>query len=126
MTTENLFGYHRQRSKGRKGERDVCAMLEAHGIVHDWQGYEDQRYESAGADILTAGMAIEVKRRADGPFLADWWRQAVDAGRKWNRQPAVVYRFDRQKWRMRLMLAGLLADVSFEDWCKLNKQQEAA
>ena len=117
-TTENLFGYHRQRAKGTKGEREVRDLLDKYGIEHEWMDYEAQRFEDAKADILTDEFAIEVKRYGKGRFDSQWWAQASAAARHWNRRAAVVYRFDHNEWRMRLEIDGLQADVRFEDWLK--------
>ena len=110
-----------QRAKGIGGEREVRRLLNKHGIAHQWMGWREQ-LDGAAADIVTDVHAIEVKRRKQGPFLADWWRQAQRAADKWGRRPAVVYRFDRQPWRMRLTLEGLQADVLFDDWLQRKKK----
>ena len=117
MTTENLFKHHRQRAKGIGGEREVRKLLDDHGVEHVWHDHEAQRFGGAKADITTSLYAIEVKRYGDrSEFKYEWWRQATVAAGHHGLHPAVVYRFDRHEWRMRLMLNGLLADVAFEDW----------
>ena len=126
MATEDLFMYHRARAKGIGGEREVRSMLEEHAIPHHWNGYAEQRRPGKNADVETDEFAIEVKRYGKGAFLESWWTQAWAAAKEAQLRPAVVYRFDRQPWRMRLILEGMVADVLFADWCRHNARRRAA
>ena len=117
----DLFGHHRQRAKGIAGEREVRRMLDVREIQYDWMGYEDQRYRHQRADILTNEYAIEVKRREKGGFLSEWWAQACFAAKHHGKRPAVAYRFDRNKWRIRVEVrtmngCELIGDLALEDW----------
>ena len=117
----DLFSHHRQRSKGMAGEREVRKILESNGVKHKWMGYEDQRYRQAKADIVTPHYAIEIKRREKGGFLSEWWAQASKAADHYGLRPAVAYRFDRHKWRVRVDVrtingCELIGDLSLDDW----------
>ena len=119
----DLFSHHRQRAKGIKGEREVRKVLENHGVAYKWMGYEDQRYHGAKADVITPHYAIEIKRREKGGFLSEWWAQASTAAAKYGLRPAVAYRFDHKKWRVRVVVRTIngcevIGDLSLDDWAE--------
>ena len=109
------------KAKGSGGEREVRRILDTHEVNHVWHGWGDQRSEGGLADIETDRFCIEVKRRAKGPFKAEWLDQAERAASKAGKKPAVVFRFDYgRRWRVRV-LAGfddrlVEAEYDFDDW----------
>lgn len=115
------------RNKGANGEREVAKIL------RDYLGIDVQRNWQAqaaggGADILIPGWAVEVKR-AKRPLIASWWTQAAQQGVTSGRQPLLVYRLDRGKWRALMSMKALRPDLTchhqvemdFECWCNFYR-----
>ena len=126
MASDNLFTHYRQRAKGVGGEREVRALLSKRGIPYKWMGYAEQRMPGKHPDLIAMGYAIEVKRYANGPFSSRWWDQAQEAAQAEGLMPAVVYRFDRGVWRVRVgmrteWMEPILADALFDAWLDAAK-----
>jgi hypothetical protein len=115
------------RNKGANGEREVAKIL------RDYLGIDVQRNWQAqaaggGADILLPGWALEIKR-AKRPLIASWWAQAAQQGVISGRQPLLVYRLDRGKWRALMSMKVLSPDLTchhqvemdFECWCNFYR-----
>ena len=125
--TDDIFKAHRSKAKGSSGEREVRKLLDAHGVNHVWYCYADQRWTGGLPDIETDNFAIEVKRYATGGFLAAWWEQAERAAEKSGKRPAVAYRYDHRKWRVRVHAVPqfgsdmMIADLPFEEWLQVER-----
>ena len=113
----------RSRDKGYRGECEVRRILTAAGVGHDWHSADQQRFEGAQCDIVIPGRyAFEVKWHAKPPFGSGWWPQAVKSAKARGIAPAVVYRFDRSKWRIRYELdSGLVVDADFKEWLEVTE-----
>lgn len=102
-----------QRVKGRRGEREVAKILEAHGFTV-------RGLESGGDHVaVRAGLTlhVEVKRQERG-FRASWARQARDEAQP-GHVPVVIYRRSREPWRIvfvRTSSGMVMLDVPLADW----------
>lgn len=99
-----------QRVKGRRGEREVAVILEAHGFTV--RGLE------SGGDIHAVGhgltLHVEVKRQERG-FRASWAKQARDEAPP-GAIPVVIYRRSRQPWTLALIAAAGWTLIPFDEW----------
>lgn len=103
------------RSKGARGEREVCA------IIRDLLGFDARRrvrQHEGDSDVLgVPGWAIESKNCATLDLPA-WWRQAVEqAG---DSLPALFYKVPRRGWRVRWPLSAVLVVQRADDWLALD------
>ena len=96
------------RNKGAGGEREVASLLFAELGIKFERDLEQYRKEDRGDLIANTDdfpFLIEVKRYAKGWTCKPAWEsQAFKAAKACNKQPCVIYRFDRQDWRVRLYL----------------------
>lgn len=92
--------------KGRGGELELCRILQNHGI-----GARPGRPQSYGeeSDIVgVPGLHLEVKR-CERWSLPAWIAQAErDAAAMGDGAPAVIFRSNRQPWRVCLQLSDFL------------------
>lgn len=91
------------RQKGKRGE------LEAAALLRDLLGAAVTRNlgqaRDGGQDLIgIEGWSVEVKRAAK-PRLGEWWAQAVGQATNNGVAPALLYRVDRQPWRVVLAVA---------------------
>lgn len=97
--------------KGKDGEREAARMLgEALGLdlKRDLAQARD-----GGTDLVgIPGWAIEVKR-ATLARVKGWWQQTLDRAANHGERPALVYRINRQPWRVVVALRDLAP--GFED-----------
>lgn len=135
------------RTKGARGEREIANVLNeiverAMADVGFPEGeiakvmpvVQRNSNQSAvgGADLSgTYGMAIEIKRQ-EQLSVETWWRQCVKSAEKINELPVLIYRKNRQKWRVRTYAAlptrlGLpesdasawpVVEFDFNDFCR--------
>lgn len=112
------------RNKGANGEREVATLLfEELGIKFE-RDLEQYRKEDRG-DLLTDvnewPFTIEVKRYASGYTCKFAWEaQAMKAAQAAGKHPCVIYRYDRQEWRVRLYLDAL--GWTSTQWIETNIQ----
>ena len=68
--------------------------------------------------------ALELKRYKSGPINGPdkWWEQVCTAAKKTNKRPALIYKYDRQPVRCVVELQGVLANISFQDFCFLTRE----
>ena len=98
------MGRINSRVKGRSGEQELINNLKL--LLPDYASQLERNLEqtrNGGHDILgLPGWAIEVKRysRVTQADLTRFWDQACDQARKDGSRPALVYREDRQDWRV--------------------------
>lgn len=118
------------RSKGATFERGVArALFDELGIEfkRDLRQYQQAEY----GDLVTEDPAwpylLELKRYADGPIGGQtaWWKQAETAAERANLRPVLIYKYDRQPIRCVLILMDVKADISFEDFCYIAREQMA-
>lgn len=88
------------RRKGAAGERELAALLRAHGF----QAKRDGRLDDDLAHDIP-GVHLEAKR-CERVELAKWLRQAEHDAR--GRVPIVAFRQNRQPWRAVVPLVWLL------------------
>jgi len=118
------------RSKGANFEREVSQLLyQELGIkfARDLRQYQQAEYGDLITDDPAWPYLLELKRYNSGPIGGSitWWQQACAAANRASKQPAVIYKYDRQPIRCVLMLKDVKADVSFEDFCYLARERMA-
>lgn len=84
------------RDKGKRGERELAALLREHGFSAE-RGFSQCRGGDVSADVVgLPGWHCEVKRYA-APQCVKWYEQAMrDA--QCGAEPVVFTRGDRGKW----------------------------
>ncbi|AVJ51809.1 endonuclease [Pantoea phage vB_PagS_Vid5] len=99
------------RTKGQTGERDVCDMLnKVYAAVYEHLGLtfpakpiaQRNQNQSAvgGCDITnTCHFAIEVKRQ-EALSINTWWRQCEVSACEVKKFPVLIYRQNKQKWKV--------------------------
>lgn len=96
------------RAKGANGEREVAQELFRELGVNfrrNLEQYQTSDHGDLSADDPDFPFLIEVKRRATGWTCAPAWEaQAIRAAQKVKKHPAIIYRYDRQKWRVRIYM----------------------
>lgn len=89
-------------NKGKKGERELAKMLNAHlGDIVERTGYQQSR-KQGGFDLTMPNCSIEVKRYhtiKDGHINA-FWQETVDQSREFGTVGVLAYREDNQQWRI--------------------------
>lgn len=105
------------RTKGATAEREVCDALNAiirHCLQELGEAVPDkpivQRNQNqtavGGKDLSnTFDLAIEVKRQ-EQLSVNTWWKQCVSQAERNNEKPVLIYRQNRQAWRV-VMLGNL-------------------
>jgi hypothetical protein len=96
------------RAKGARGELELLHLLEASTGLALARQYGQAA--SGGHDIAiptTPVICVEVKRQETLAELA-WWRQATASAAKVDGTPVVIWRQNRQPWRVRCQLAWLV------------------
>jgi hypothetical protein len=103
------------RAKGQNGEREIADMLNfiIYQVMKECGYTEEQALEGmrtvqrnqlqsavGGNDLTdTFGMSIEIKRQ-EQLSVNTWWRQCLDAARKDNLCPVLMYRQNRKAWNV--------------------------
>lgn len=107
------------RAKGKSGERELINTLKE--LLPEYASDLERNLEqtrNGGHDILgLPGWAIEVKRysRVTQADLAGFWDQACEQARKDGGRPALVYREDRQDWRVLVRASDMQMPIPPED-----------
>lgn len=118
------------RTKGAAFEREVAKLLLLElGISFK---RDLRQYQTSGhGDLIPSDPAfpfeLELKRYATGPISGtdNWWKQVATAANKAGKRPALVYKYDRQPIRVVVELQGIRANISFEDFCYLAREEMA-
>ena len=106
------------RTKGAEGEREVIRMLtpivkevlsemnfpEEDVKAADEMIQRNQNQSAVGGNDLsnTFGMSIEVKRQ-EQLSINTWWNQCVEAAKRNDEIPVLIYRQNRKPWRVRTL-----------------------
>ena len=93
------------RSKGARGEREVCRML-ADNLGGQYNRLLKQYQSAQLADIeqLVGPYSLEVKNCASTANMKAWWQQALTAATKRGAIPCLAYKVPRKGWRFRVPL----------------------
>lgn len=118
------------RAKGASFERSIAQDLFLElGIkfARDLRQYQQAEYGDLITDDPAWPYLLELKRYKDGPIGGSeaWWKQACAAAGKAHKQPVLIYKYDRQPVRCVLMLQGVRADMTFQDFCYLARERMA-
>ena len=116
------------RTKGSAFERIIArALFEELGIkfVRDLRQYQQAQFGDLVTDDPAWPYVLELKRYRNGPIggLTAWWEQVERAAANAKQIPVLIYKYDRAPIRVVLMLMGVKADVSFEDFCYLAREK---
>ena len=85
------------RNKGQTGEREVCSLLVAYGLVSEASRNLDQVREG-GSDVeALAKVSIEVKRH-EKIAIKSWWDQVGKSATNVGKIPCVMWRPNSHKW----------------------------
>lgn len=99
------------RNKGAQAEREVAQELFAElGMTfrRDLRQYQQGERGDLICDDPAWPFVIEVKRHAKGWTCAPAWEaQVFKAAQGTGKHPCVIYRFDGQKWRVRVYFDAL-------------------
>lgn len=93
------------RRKGAQGERDASKFLQSLGFADARRGQQFKGTPDS-PDVQCSALdwvRVEVKSYGTlpGPALLDqWWDQAETEARDAGRQPALLWRANRQPWRL--------------------------
>ncbi len=130
--------------KGKRGEREVCAILREHGPWPDADRDLDQvRGHDNGVDIIhTEPVVIQVKRRKriTPAVIQRGWVEAFGSKPYPTDYPVCVHRSDHQPWRVTMTIADYLdliggscrsglgemvdafVEMDFVEWCRLCRE----
>ena len=101
------------RTKGSSFERQLANDLQLELNISFKRDLEQYRSADRG-DILiddnSFPYVIECKRYKKGSWSQSWWDQVDKAAKAANKEPVLVYKFDRQPIRVVMRLEHLLKD----------------
>ena len=118
------------RRKGHDGEREIAGMLReglnTSGIHRNWMAQS----VDGGPDIVLDNWAVEIKR-AKVPLINIWWTQCATQAAKCKKRPVLMYRLDRQDWRVMMSMHDLRPDLEdfskvtmdFDSWINLVRRE---
>lgn len=98
-----MTGRH-SRNKGKRGEREVAALLAARGFVGIKRGWQ-ARQGNTECDVEGTRWWLEVKRGKRCNARAAYAQACADTD---GRVPVVVWRDDRSEWMVTLSFADFL------------------
>lgn len=118
------------RTKGAAFEREVAKMLLLElgiSFKRDLRQYQEADHGDLVPDDPAFPFELELKRYAKGPISGtdNWWKQVTTAANKTGKKPALIYKYDRQPIRVVVELQGVRANISFEDFCYLAREDMA-
>jgi len=103
------------RAKGAAAEREVAALVFDELGVRLQRNLEQYRSDEQGDLNGLDGWTIEVKHYAKAiDYKPEWWRQVTAAAISNSEEPALVWRGNRQAWRVTVRLAAINSDISFD------------
>ena len=102
------------RQKGASFERTICnALQDDLNVKTAKRDFEQYRSADRG-DILiddnSFPYTIECKRYKKGSWSQSWWDQVEKAAEAADKEPVLVYKFDRQPIRVVMRLEHLMKD----------------
>ena len=118
------------RRKGHDAEREIAEMLrqglDEPGIHRNWMAQS----VDGGPDIVLDNWAVEIKR-AKVPLIRNWWIQCASQAADCNKKPVLMYRLDRQDWRVMMSMHDLRPDLEdfrqvtmdFQSWSNLVRRE---
>ncbi len=128
------------RNKGASAERQVAKLIYDHLGVKLKRNLEQTR--SGGHDLvpespgLLDDFAIEIKRYAKitKPLLDKFWEQAIEQAENAGKLPILIFRGDREEWRVAIALRDLnavlfkvsvfnFAILEFVDFCEFVRER---
>lgn len=130
-----MSGNH-SRTKGASAERQVIKLIEdelgvklKRNLMQSFEGGHDLQGEGCLADF-----AIEIKHYAKvtNALIKQWWIQAVEQAERVKKHPVLIYRGDREQFKVMIegrLVGGLFefADdqltMSFESFCYLVRER---
>jgi len=104
------------KKKGEAGEREAAAYLTKILELDEKAERELGQARKGGADILGIGHFIFEVKRQEKLELRKWWRQVAKAARNSENAfaiPVVIYRRNRQPWRILISAAFVGLDYGF-------------
>ena len=105
------------RKKGQVGEREVAQILRDELGLEIRRNWAEQSHHG-GVDLVgIPGWALEVKR-ARIARLGDWWIQTTVQAVQAKAKPALIYRLDRQDWKVMVSLYDV--QPILEDHCPIT------
>jgi len=105
------------RKKGQVGEREVAQILRDELGLEIRRNWAEQSHHG-GVDLVgIPGWALEVKR-ARVARLNDWWIQTTVQAAQAKARPALIYRLDRQDWKVMVSLYDV--QPILEDHCPIT------
>jgi len=115
------------RQKGAAFERLTCKLLtdelgESFKFRRDLEQYREGQHSDIICDDPNFPFAIECKRYASGEVRPEWWSQAIEAAERAEKEPALVYKFDRRPIMVRLHIASLSSvwEMDHDLWCHVT------
>ncbi len=113
-----------EREKGKSGEREVAALLRAHGFVDAHRTAQNCGRSGDAADVVGIdGMHLEVKR-CETTKIHDWMAQAVRDASGTGKMPVVLHRRNKGKWLATLSMESFLTLVSA--WISIAAKEHTA
>ena len=107
------------RNKGAAFEREIAKMLFDElgvGFKRDIEQYRAADHGDLICDDPTFPFSLELKRYAQGyTFRKDWWQQCRKAAEAHGKEPALVYKYDRQPIQVVLRMAFITQDDSYDE-----------
>jgi hypothetical protein len=118
------------RSKGAAFEREVAKLLLLElgiGFKRDLRQYQTSGHADLIPDDPAFPFELELKRYATGPINGpdSWWQQVCEAAKRTGKQPALIYKYDRQPIRCVVEMQGIRCNISFDDFCFMTRETMA-
>ena len=119
------------RAKGRAGEQEVARILRDELGLEIHRNWAAQAAMQGGCDLVgIPGWGIEIKRAKEAR-LKEWWQQTTEQAARVKVRPVLIYRLDRQEWKVKISLFDLRPDlgdhhqVTMElvSWCNLVREE---
>ena len=92
------------RQKGSASEREVFKIIEDRTGIKLMRNLD--QYQKSDSDAHVLGFCIEIKRQ-EVLSLRSWWEQVCVVAEKQHEIPCLIYRQNRQPWRVVLPLASM-------------------
>ena len=120
------------RSKGQRGEREVCKLLQAasntvyeyHELTPPTIERNQMQSNNGGYDLIGIDWLAPEVKMCETFLLDKWWQQTLSQCAP-NQTPVLIYRKSRVKWRVRMIGSifvnadthmGVLADISIDEF----------
>ena len=106
----NISSVTNSRTKGRAAEQEIARHLRDSLNIDIHRNWEQQAAEG-GCDLVgIPNWALEIKR-AKVARLSEWWTQCCIQASRVSRRPVLIYRLDRQDWKVMISLYDLRPDL---------------